>query len=125
MTENRAVGAFAVSVKVLCDDSGNGHGDADEAVMVNTDPNDVEPSETTPGRAPGPAFTAAALFEQGDREDPLFDAAQIAEVIFLVVELRADVGAQKREKGRNGKGFITVADHLKVYGVPIEADREK
>jgi hypothetical protein len=43
MAEYRAVGALAVSVKVLRGDGRDGHGHPDEAVVVDSDPDDVEP----------------------------------------------------------------------------------
>lgn len=94
VTKDGAVGAFAVLFKVLGDDGGNGHGDTDKAVLVDTNPVDVEPGEAALGRAPGTALTAAAGGKPVDWQDPGLDGAHLTEELFLRMQIGRSIVAE-------------------------------
>lgn len=119
------VGAFAVALKVLRDDGGDGHGYADEAVLVDADPVDVEPGQPALGSAPGPALAAAAFGEPVDGHNPWRDGAHFAEEVLLCVQVGRDVVAEETKERRNGKCLVAVRDDLEVDGVPVPLDLEE
>lgn len=125
VAEHGAVGALAVSVKVLGCDGRDGHGNADEAVVVDADPDDVEPGQAALGGSPRPSRAAAALGQPAQGPDPRLDRVHKAEIFLLFVEVGPHVMTQQGEEGRDGEGFIAVADDLEVYGVPVEAQRQE
>jgi len=43
VTKHDAVGALAVTTKVLRHDRSNRHGDSNKAVVINTNPDNIEP----------------------------------------------------------------------------------
>lgn len=61
MSKDGAVRALAISVKVLCYNSDDGHGDTYEAVLVDTNPNYVEPRQSRFRRSPATALATATL----------------------------------------------------------------
>lgn len=73
ISEIRAVGAFAVAVIVLGYDGGNGHGHADKAVVVDADPDDVEPGEAALRRPPAAPISSTTFLEPIYRPDPILD----------------------------------------------------
>lgn len=125
MAEDGGVGALAVVVKVLRGDGRDGHGDADEAVVVYADPDDVEPRQAALWGAPGPALAAAAGGGPAERPHPRLDGLHQAEVLLLLVQVRGHVVAQQGEEGGYGKGLVAVGDNLEVDGVPVEAQRQE
>jgi len=125
MAKDGTIGALTIPIKVLRDDGRDGHGDTDEAVMVDADPVDVEPRQAALGGAPGPAFAAAAFLEPVKGPHPGLDGVEVAEEFFLLVQVRGDVVAEQSEEGRDGEGLVAVADYLVVDGVPVEAQREE
>lgn len=125
VAEHGAVGALAVTAKVLRNDSSDGHGDADKAVLVDADPDDVEPSQAAGRHAPGSTLAATAFLKPVDGSHPLLDAPEIAEVVLLVVEVRSNVGAEEGKEGGDRKGFVTVAYYLKIDRVPVEAEGQE
>lgn len=66
VSKNGRVGALAVAAIVLSENGGNGHGNTDEAVLVDADPDDVEPGEAALWSAPGTSVPTAALGEPVD-----------------------------------------------------------
>lgn len=108
MSKNRRVGALAVAAIVLSENGGNGHGNADEAVLVDADPDDVEPGEAALGSAPGAPLSTAALGEPVDGQDPALDGAQVSKEFLLRVQVGCRVVAYQAEKGGNGKGLVAV-----------------
>ena len=124
MRKKGAVGALAVALKVLCDDGRHRHGDADEAVVIDADPDNVEPRQAVARGPPGATLAAAALSEPADGPNPGLDGCHFAEVVLLIVEVGGDVVAHEREEGRDGKGLVAVGQNLEVDGVPVEAQRE-
>lgn len=125
MRKERTVGTLAIPVEVLSGYRRDRHGDTDKAVVVNTDPNNIEPSQAAPGSPPGASLTAATLCEPVERPDPTLDRMHIPEVFLLLVEVGRNVMAQEREKGGYSKGLVAVADNLEVDGVPVEAYRKE
>lgn len=109
-------------MKVLCHHSRDGHRNAHKAVVVDADPDDIEPRQTTLGRAPRPALTTAALGEPIQRPDPRFDGPQLAKEVLLRVQIRRRVVAEERKEGGNGKGLVAVRHDLEVDGVPVPLD---
>jgi hypothetical protein len=121
MGENGIIGALAIALKVLCHDGGDGHGDPDEAILVDADPNNVEPGQAafwSPPRAP---LAATALGKPTDGQDPLLDRIHVSEEVLLVMQVGSDVMAQESEEAGDGKGLVAVADDLIVYRMPVEA----
>lgn len=45
MSEDRAIRALAVAVEMLSYNGSDSHGDANKAVMIDADPDDVEPRQ--------------------------------------------------------------------------------
>lgn len=125
VAKDGAVGAFTVAVKLLRQDSRDGHGDANEAVVVDADPDDVEPSQAALGRPPRTALTATALGEPINGQDPGFDGSHFAKVGLLVVEVGGDIVTHEGEEGRNGKGLVAIGNDLEVDGVPVPLDLEE
>lgn len=85
MGKDWTIGAFAIAVKILCNDGGDGHGNSDEAVVVNADPNNVEPCQSALGCSPRPALAATALVHPGDGPYPWLHRVHISEVLLLIV----------------------------------------
>lgn len=125
MSEDRVVGAFAVAVEVLRHNRRDGHGNTDEDVVVDTNPVDVEPGQSALGGAPWPPLTTTAFREPGQGPDPGFDGMQIAEVLFLRVQVRSKIMAHEREEGSDSKGFVAVTHDLKIDGVPVVVELEE
>ena len=120
-----AVGALAVAVKVLCDDGGDGHGDADEAVVVDADPVDVEPRQTAGGSPPRAALGTAAGGEPVQGPHPLLDGVHVAEEVLLLVQVGGHVVAHEGEEGGDGEGLVAVGHDLKVDGMLVEVDLQE
>jgi protein tyrosine phosphatase (PTP) superfamily phosphohydrolase (DUF442 family) len=57
MCKHRRVRGFAVFPKILSNDSCDSHSDTNETVLVNTRPDDIEPSQPTSRRSPSVATT--------------------------------------------------------------------
>ena len=125
MRKERAVGTLAVPVKILGDHGRDRPGNADEAVVVDADPNNVEPRQAAPWCPPGTSLATAALGEPVDGPYPGPDRVQVSEILLLLVKVRRDVMAHEREERGYGKGFVAVAQHLEVDGVPVESERQE
>ena len=119
-----AVGALAVSLKVLGHNGRDGHGNSDEAVVVDADPDDVEPRQAALGRAPGAPVAAAALCEPVEGPNPGLHGAHLAEEVLLRMQVRGDIVTDEGEEGGDGKGLVAVRDDLEVDGVPVPLDLE-
>lgn len=119
MSEYGAVRALAIPLKILRHDSRNGHGDSDEAVMIDADPDDIEPGQTALGCPPRPSLTATALGKPVYRPYPWFYGAHISEEFLLFVQVGRDVVAHEGEEGGNGESLIAVAENLEVDGMPV------
>jgi hypothetical protein len=91
------VGGLAVSIKVLRDDSSDGHSHAYEAVLVDTRPDDIEPSQTAPRCPPRTPLSSTALGKPTDRQDPWL-CLDATEVGLLVVQVRRNVMAEEGEE---------------------------
>lgn len=125
VSKYRTVGALAVLFKILRDDGGNGHGDADKAVVVDADPVNVEPGQAALGGAPRAALAAAASGEPVEGHDPGLDGAHLAEKVLLGVQVGGDVVAEEGKEGGNGKGLVAVGYDLKVDGLAVPLDLKK
>lgn len=125
MAKDGRVGTFAVPVKVLGDDSRDGHGHADEAVVVNTDPVNVEPSETAFGSTPRSALATTALCEPVYRHDPRFDRVHFAEEFLLRMQVGSYIMTEESKEGCNREGFVTIGNYLEVDGMPVPLDLQK
>ena len=119
VSKDGRVGALAVAPIVLGQDGRHGHGNADEAVLVHADPDDVEPGQAALGRAPGAAIAAAALGEPVDGHDPALDRAKASEELLLRMQVGRAVVADEAEEGGNGKGLVAVGDDGEVGGAPV------
>ena len=119
MGKNGIVRGFAVTVKILGDHSGDGHGHSDKTVVIYADPDDVEPRQAALRGPPGAAVAAAAFGKPVDGPHPGYHGLHVAEVILLVVQVGGDIMAHKGKEGGNGKCFIAVADDLIIDGMPV------
>lgn len=99
MCEVRAVGAFAVAIVLVTNNGSDGHGNTYKAVVVNSDPNDIEPGETADGRAPWAPVAATTLLEPVERPYPFLDGLQFSEELFLRVEVGRCVLTQQCKEG--------------------------
>lgn len=73
MGKNGVVGTLTVSPVVLSNNRGNSHGDSNEAIMIDTNPDDVEPCEATLGGTPRSTLATAGACEPVNGPDPWFD----------------------------------------------------
>lgn len=73
MSEIRAVGAFAIAIVVFGYNGCDSHGHTDKAVVVDSDPDDVEPGEAALRRPPAAPISSAAFLEPIYRQDPFLD----------------------------------------------------
>lgn len=121
MAKDRVVGALAIPAKVLSRDSSDGHGNPDKAIVVDADPYDVEPGQPALGSPPRSSLTAATLAEPIQRPHPRLDRLHQAEVLLLLMKIRAHVRAHQGKEGRDGKSFVTITDDLEVYRMPVKA----
>lgn len=70
MREERTHGAFAVEFVVLCHNSDNRHGNSYEAIVVDADPDDVEPGQAAFGCPPRASISSTAFGEPVNWCDP-------------------------------------------------------
>lgn len=120
MCKHRAVGAFAVPIKIVCDDSSDGHGHANEAVVVDPDPVDVEPRQATYGSPPRAALTTAAPGKPVQGPHPLLDGIHVAEKLLLLVQIGGHIVAHECEERGEGKGLVTIGHDLEVDCMSVE-----
>ena len=125
MTKDWAVGAFTIPVKVLRDDGRNGHGDANKAVVVDSDPVNVEPCKTALGSPPGTSLLAAARREPVDGPYPGLNGAHLTKKCLLRVQIRCYIVTEEGKKGSNSECFVAVRNDLEVNGVPVPFNLEK
>lgn len=125
VAKDGAIRALAVPLEILRDNGRDGHCDANEAVVVYADPNDVEPRQAALGGPPGSAIAATAGGEPVDGHDPGLDGAHLAEKGLLRVQVGGDIVAEEGEEGGNGQGLVAVGDDLEVDGVPVPLDLAK
>lgn len=119
MPKDRTVGALAVSVMVLRYDGRYGHRNANKAVVVDTDPQDVEPGQTAFWHPPYPSLSTTALGKPVDRHDPRLDGMQLPEENFLAMQVGGHIMAQECEEGGDGEGLVTIGYYLEVDGMPV------
>jgi hypothetical protein len=83
MSEYRRVRRLAVFTKVLRDDSRDGHGHPDKAVLINTRPYDVEPCQAASWSAPRTPLSSTAPGKPVDWQNPrlCLDASEICLLI--------------------------------------------
>jgi hypothetical protein len=93
--------------------------------VIDTNPNDIEPSQAAPRGPPRAPLSAAALAEPAQGPDPRGDGVHLSEVFLLRVEVGPNVVAQEREEGGYRKGLVAVADDLEIDGMPVEAQRQQ
>lgn len=117
--EDRVVRAFAIPAKVLGHDSSDGHGHSDKAVVVDADPYNVEPGETTLWRPPRTTLAAAAFGEPIDGPDPRLHRVHGSKILLLFVQVGGHIMAHEGEEGRDGEGLVAVAENLEVYRMPV------
>lgn len=124
VSKHGRVGGLAVFAKILCDNGSDGHSHAYKAVLVDTRPDDIEPSQTAPWGPPRPPLSSTALSPPADWQDPWL-CLNATEVSLLVVQVRRNVVTEKGEEGGNGEGFVAFGDDLEVYGMPIKPETEE
>jgi hypothetical protein len=121
MTKDWTIRAFTIPAKILSQDCGNGHGNPDEAVLIDAYPDNVEPRQSALGSPPRSSLSAAHLAEPIQRHYPWLDGLHEAEIFLLLVQVGCYVGAHQGKEGRDCEGFVAVADDLEVYGMPVES----
>ncbi|KAK5633832.1 hypothetical protein RRF57_009546 [Xylaria bambusicola] len=125
MSEYWAIRTLTISAKILRYNCSDSHGDAYEAVLVYTDPDDVEPGKPRFWCPPTATITTTAFSEPVHGYKPRLDRVQLAEELLLLVEIRRHEMTHQGKEGRDGEGFVSLTNDLKVYGMPIEVKREK
>ena len=119
MRKDGTVGALAVPLKVLRRDGGEGHGDPDEAVVVDAYPYDVEPRQAALWRPPRAPLAAAALRKPVQWPYPAPHRFHEAKIFLLFVEIGRYVVAHEGEERGDGERLIAVAHHLEIDGMPV------
>jgi hypothetical protein len=105
----------------LCDTGCKRHGDTNEAVLIDSQKDNVEPSETASRCPPRTTLTTAAFCPPVERPDP-FDWLDRAKVLFLFVEIGREVMAHEGKEGGDGEGFVAFGEDSEVYRVPVVGD---
>lgn len=117
--KHRAIGALAVSVKILQDNCRYGHGHANKAIVIDSNPDDIEPSQAALGYPPNTSLPATALGKPINWQNPLLDRAQLSKEDLLAMQIGGHIMTKECEKGGDGERFVTVGNYLKVDGMPI------
>lgn len=84
-------------------------------------PSYIEPCQSTPRCPPK---VAATFGKPVERPDPRL-RLDAPEVIFLAMKIRCNVMTQQGKETGNGEGFVTISDHFKVDGMPVEGIRQE
>lgn len=124
MRKYRRIRRFTVLVKILSNHSRNSHRDPNEAVLVNTSPNDIEPSQSAPRCSPRSSLSSTTSREPVDRQDP-FLRCNASEIHLLFVEIWRDVVAEEREERGNGECFVAVGYDLEIDRMPVVPEGEE
>lgn len=85
MTKNWTVRTFAIPFKVLRYNCGYRHGNTNETVVVDTNPNNIKPSQAALRCSPNATLATTAFGEPINRQDPWLDRPQFAKEFFLTV----------------------------------------
>lgn len=117
-------GFQTISLKMLSDDGRDGHGDTNEAILEDCDPDDVEPSQARARGAQPAILPTGAFLEILHGPNPRL-GLDGAEILFLVVQILRQVGAHQTEEGGDGKGFVAVSQDFVVGTVSVEDDGEE
>ena len=72
MRKGRVDGGFTIPSQDLRDDRRNCHGDSDETVLKDPEEDDVEPGQSTPGRAQKSGLSSGAPLKPVERPHPRF-----------------------------------------------------
>lgn len=125
MGKDGVVRGFAVAVVVLSHHGGYSHGHSDKAVVIYTNPDNVEPCQPALWRPPSTTIASAAFGKPGDGPHPWLDGRHVTKVVLLLVQVGGDIVAHERKEGGYGEGFVAVADDLVVDGVPVLPDAQE
>lgn len=79
----RAIGAFAITFKVLGYDGDDGHRHPNKTVVVNSNPDDVKPGQAALGRPPWAPISSTARLEPIQGHDPGCYWLQLSEELLL------------------------------------------
>lgn len=124
MPKHGRITTLAVLSMILGQYRRDSHGHSHEAVVVNPDPDNVEPRQPAPRRPPRTLpVPAAALGHPVHRPHPVLDGLHLAKVLLLRVQVGRDVVAHQTEEGADGKRLVAIAQDLEVDGVIIKAQR--
>lgn len=93
---------------MLRDDSCNGHGDTNETVLEDCNPDDIEPSQTTSRCAQPAVVSSSAFLKVLHGPDPWL-RLDCSEILFLLVQILSNIGTHQTEEGGNGEGFVTIS----------------
>jgi hypothetical protein len=125
MSKDGAVRALAISVKMLRHNGDDGHGNTYEAVLVDTNPNYVEPRQPRFRRSPTTTIPTAALGKPVQGYNPRLYRLQLAKELLLLMKIRSHKVAHEGKERCNGKGLVRFADDLVVYSMPVKPKREE
>ena len=92
--EYRAIGALAISAEILRYHGSNSHSNSNEAVVIDADPDNVEPGQATLWCPPWTPFTSAASFEPIDWQHPGLYRLHQSKVFLLFVNIGCNVMAK-------------------------------
>lgn len=100
--------AFTVTLVVLSHNRNDRHGDPYEAVVVDADPDDVEPGEAALGCSPRAPVSSTYVLEPAHWQDPRLNGSHLPEKLLLLVQVRRHVLTHELKEGRDSKGLIAV-----------------
>jgi hypothetical protein len=110
---------FAVTFEELGDAGDEGEEDANEAVLKDAEPDDIEPGQAALGSAEWTfVLSTGTLLHPGKWPDPIF-GDEGPKVFFLVMDVGGNVIADEGEEGGDGEGFVAVAQDFEVDGVAV------
>lgn len=93
-------------------------------ILVEVEATHVEPRQTAPWLSePASLLSASTLLAPIERPHPVV-WRDCAKVVLLIVQLRGNVVAEKSEETRDGKGFVAIAQNLKIDVLRVVVDRK-
>lgn len=120
MREKRTHGALAVHLEMLRHNGNNSHDHSYEAVMVDSDPDDVEPGQAALGGPPRVLVSSTAFREPIQWPHPRHKGVQLPEEVLLVMQRWCDILTHEAEEGRDGEGLVTVGYDSIVDGMVVK-----
>lgn len=119
MGKNGTVRALAVFFEVLRYNCSDSHSNSNKTVVVDTDPDNIKPGQTTLRSSPRSPTPATCFGKPIHWPYPRFYRAHMSKEFLLFMQIRCYIMAQESKERSNCEGFVAVADNLEVDGMPI------